>query len=124
MPNCPICQMELREPPEDVRDWFRCDNCGTPLQVPSQFGRILFWISTVVCLIVLWVFSYVGMRYLRMVFPGLELHLPLASMAAIVLGTYALLIRWLWKTKLVRPRPCDPYSALGLSDDRKKMRGR
>src|SRR5207249_11260139 len=47
MPNCPICRHQLQKPPEDVRDWFRCENCGTPLQVPPLFGRVLLWISTV-----------------------------------------------------------------------------
>lgn len=124
MPNCPICRAELREPPEDVRDWFRCEQCGTPLQVPPRFGRILLWISTMVCAVAIWISSYIGMRYLRMVFPGFELPIPMTLMTGIVLGSYAWLVRRLWKTKLVQPRPCDPYSSLRLSDERTKMRGR
>jgi hypothetical protein len=57
---------------------------------------------------VIWVLVYIGMRYLGMVFPGLELHIPLAVMTGIVLGSYGWLGRRLWKTKLVNPRPCDP----------------
>ena len=124
MPNCPICGRELNRPPEDVRDWFRCDGCGTPLQVPPAFGRGLMWVSTMLLAVVIWILAYVGMRYLGMVFPGLELHIPMTMMTAIILGSYGWLVRRLWKTKFVRPRPCDPYSALGLSDEKAKMRGR
>jgi hypothetical protein len=45
MPDCPVCHHELEKPPEDIRDWFRCDNCGTPLQFPSTLGKMLYWIS-------------------------------------------------------------------------------
>ncbi len=124
MPNCPICHYELQKPPEDIRDWFRCENCGTPLRVPPRFGRVLFAISTLALALVIWVLGYIGMRYLGMVFPGLEIHIPAVVMFGIVLGTYAWLVRRFWKTKLVQPRPCDPYSAMNLSDDRTKLRGR
>jgi hypothetical protein len=124
IPNCPICRHQLQKPPEDVRDWFRCENCGTPLQVPPLFGRVLLWASTMLLAVVIWVLAYVGMRYLGMVFPGLELHIPVAVMTGIVLGSYGWLVRRFWKTKLVNPRPCDPYSALNLSDQQTKMRGR
>jgi hypothetical protein len=56
----------------------------------------------------LWILAYIGMRYLGMVFPVLELHIPLAVMTGIVLGSYGWLARRLWKTRLVNPRPCDP----------------
>ncbi|HKW65140.1 MAG TPA: hypothetical protein VJN89_21475 [Candidatus Acidoferrum sp.] len=124
MPTCPICQADLQKPPEDVRDWFRCDTCGTPLQVPSDFARLLLWISIVLGAVGTWVVGIIGAGYLRRIFPGMELHVPYAFMGAIVLGVYAVLVRWLWKTRLMRPKSCDPYSALGLSDDRKKTRGR
>jgi hypothetical protein len=124
MPNCPICRHQLQKPPEDVRDWFRCENCGTPLQVPPLFGRVLLWASTLLLAALIWVLAYVGMRYLGMVFPGFELHLPMAVMTGIVLGSYGWLVRRFWKTKLVNPRPCDPYSTLNLSDQQTKMRGR
>jgi len=124
MPNCPICRHQLQKPPEDVRDWFRCENCGTPLQVPPLFGRVLLWISTVLLAMAIWVLGYVGMRYLGMIFPGLELHIPMAVMTGIVLGSYGWLVRRLWKTRFVNPLPCDPYSTLNLSDQQTKMRGR
>ena len=108
MPKCPICRHQLQKPPEDVRDWFWCENCGTPLQVPPLFGRVLLWASTMLLAAVIWVLAYIGMRYLGMVFPGLELHIPLAVMTGIVLGSYGWLARRLWKTKLVNPRLCDP----------------
>ena len=56
----------------------------------------------------LWILAYIGMRYLGMVFPVLELHIPLAVMTGIVLGSCGWLARRLWKTKLVNPRLCDP----------------
>lgn len=123
-PKCPICHATLQEPPDDVRDWFRCNSCGTPLQISTIFGRILFWISTMLLAILIWILGYVGMRYLGMVFPGLELHIPVAVVTGVVLGSYAWLARKFWKSRLVRPRPCDPYSALNLSDTETKMRGR
>ena len=67
---------------------------------------------------------FIGMRSLGMVFPGLELHLPMAAMTGIVLGPYGWLVRRFWKTNLVNPGPCDLYSALNLSDHETKMRGR
>jgi len=124
MPICPICRHQLQEPPEDVRDWFRYENCGTPLQFPPLFGRVLLCASTLLLAAVIWVLAYVGMRYLGMVFPGLELHSPMAVMTGIVLGSYGWLVRRFWKTKLVKPRPRDPYSALHLSDQQLKMRVR
>ena len=124
MPNCPICRHQLQEPPEDVRDWFRYENCGTPLQFPPLFGRVLLCASTLLLAAVIWVLAYVGMRYLGMVFPGLELHSPMSVMTGIVLGSYGWLVRRFWKTKLVKPRPRDPYSALHLSDQQLKMRVR
>src|ERR1700674_3523583 len=76
MPNCPICRHQLQEPPEDVRDWFLYENCGTPLQFPPLFGRLLLCASTLLLAAVIWVLAYVGMRYLGMVFPGLETAQP------------------------------------------------
>jgi len=108
MPKCPICRHQLQKPPEDVRDWFRCENCGTPLQVPPLFGRVLLWASTMLLAAVIWVLAYIEMRYLGMVSRGLELHILLAVMTGIVLGSYGWLAGRLWKTKLVNPRPCDP----------------
>ena|SRR5258707_11571906 len=118
MPNCPVCQYELQKPPDDVRDWFRCDNCGTPLQVPSILGKVLFGISTAVILLTFWTLPGILRRYFRIAdFPT---YLLLGSVTAI----YGFLARLVWKTKLTRPRLYDPYSALNLSDNRKKLRGR
>jgi hypothetical protein len=88
MPNCPICRHELQEPPEDARDWFRCENCGTPLQVPPLFGRVLLWASTLFLAAIIWVLGYIGMLKLGMVFPSFELHISVAVMTGIVLGSY------------------------------------
>jgi hypothetical protein len=92
--------------------------------VPQRFGKILFAVSTITLAVVIWILAYIGMRYLGMVFPGFELHIPATIMFGIVLGSYSWLVRWFWKTKLARPRPCDPYSSLGLSSEETKLRGR
>jgi hypothetical protein len=117
MPHCPVCQNELEKPPDDVRDWFRCEQCGTPLQIPSVLGKILFCISTAVILVACWMLPFILRRYFRL--PDFPTYLILGSVAAI----YGFLGRIVWKTKLTRPRPYDPYSSLNLSDERKKLRG-
>jgi hypothetical protein len=118
MPRCTVCQHELQKPPDDVRDWFRCEQCGTPLQIPSVIGKILFGISTAVLLVACWMLPIILRRYFQLTdFP---IYLMLGSIAAI----YGFLGRIVWKTKLTRPRPYDPYSSLNLSDERKKLRGR
>jgi hypothetical protein len=114
MSICPVCQSELPKPPEDVREWFRCDQCGTPLQVPSTLGKILFGLSTLVPIIVA---MYLSKWFAK----GSRLVLYLSE--GLVAVVYAAAVRALWKTRFMNPCPCDPYSSLNLSDDRKKMRG-
>jgi hypothetical protein len=54
---------------------------------------------------------------------GINLNIYLGSAATAVSAIYAFLVRLLWKSKLFQQRPCDPYSSLNLSNDRKKMPG-
>jgi hypothetical protein len=119
MARCPICRSELAEPPEDVRDWFRCDQCGTPLQVPSSVAKIVFAITIGVFFIATgWLFAYFsGQNF------GLVNHFLFYLIAGSFLTFEAAIARIFWKTRLAQPRPCDPYSSLNLSDDRKRMRG-
>jgi hypothetical protein len=124
MPNCPICNSNLPKPPEDVQDWFRCETCGTPLRVSTTVGKIIFGFSVAILLITFW--TGFGLLHHLSKFNGLSVvgeKLLVGSMFTIVAGIYAFLIRLLWKSKLFQPRPCDPYSSLNLSDDRKKLRG-
>lgn len=123
MPNCPKCNFRLGSPPDDIQDWFRCENCHTPLRVPSELGRILFFVSSFGVLLVCWTFEYYGIRYnwriFRLVPEALQFlfyGLPLIF--------YGGLARLVWKTKVSAPRVYDPYSALNLSDDKTKLRGR
>jgi len=123
MPNCPKCNFPLSTPPEDIQDWFRCEHCYTPLRVPSELGRILFFVSSFGVLVVCWTLEFYGIRYnwriFRLIpdaFQFLFYGLPLII--------YGGLIRLVWKTKLSAPRVYDPYSSLNLSDDKTKLRGR
>ena len=125
MPTCPVCNSALPKPPEDVQDWFRCQGCGTPLQISTTIGKLLFGFSVAILLISFWT----GFGLLHQVprLNGLSVlgeRLFVGSMFTIVVGIYAFLVRLLWKSRLFQPRPCDPYSSLNLSDDRKKLRGR
>lgn len=124
MPICPSCRHPLQNPPEDVRDWFRCENCGTPLKVPPFFGPLLLWASEILLAVGIWVLAHLGMRHLGKVAPGFEMYLSEFVLTGISLGLYGWLVRRFWKTKLVNPRPCDPYSSLNLSDQQTRMRSR
>ena len=124
MPKCPICKSNLHKPPEDVQEWFRCEVCGTPLQISTKLGKILFGLSVALLLIACWSAFTLVPHLLRL--KGLSeigINIFVGSAAAIVPAIYAFLIRHLWNSKLFQPRPCDPYSSLNLSDACKKMRG-
>ena len=118
MPNCPSCNHEIHRPPEDVREWFRCDNCGTPLQISSALSKTLYWTSIFGVFLIGIIFSFGSAKY----FPGHEF--PSYLLGGGILVVYGVLARLFWKTKLSRPRLHDPYSSLNLSDPRKKLRGR
>lgn len=118
MPICPVCRHELQKPPDDIADWFRCEQCGVPLKIPSVVAKVLFGASTAALLVVFWSLPFVSQRYFR------ELHFSGYLMLSFVTAVYGFLARLVWKTKLTQPRPYDPYSSLNLSDDRKKLRGR
>jgi len=121
MPVCPICRHELQKPPKDVRDWFRCEKCGTPLQVPSSLGKMLYWFSIFGVLLVSTTFPFLLRKYLE----GREFstYLLAGLLGGTILAVYAGLVRLLWNTKVSRLRPYDPYSSLNLSDARTKFRG-
>jgi hypothetical protein len=118
MVDCPNCHAELPKPPEDVREWFRCDKCGVPLELPSGFAKLLYWTSIFgVLVLAVIIEEVVGRR-----FPGRELFTYLIEGCFLVV--YGALARRFWKTKLSRPHVFDPYSSLNLSDMQKKLRGR
>ena len=123
MPNCPKCNFLLSAPPDDIQDWFRCENCHTPLRLPSELGRILFFGSTFGVLVVFWTIEFLGMRHNWRIFK----LIPAASnflLYGLPLVIYGALTRLVWNTKLTTPKVYDPYSALNLSDDKTKLRGR
>jgi hypothetical protein len=122
MQHCPKCHFPLSQPPEDIQDWFRCEHCQTPLRVPSDLGRILFFAGSFGALVVFWTFEYYGARY----YPRIFRWMPEATHAVLFglpLILYGWLARFMWKTKLSAPKVYDPYSALNLSDDKTKLRG-
>gem|GEM_PF-6437736 len=82
MPKCLVCHHALQTPRGAARDWFRCDICGIFLQVPSRLGRVLFGLSTMAPLIVIWTLPFISSRYLR------GLHFPLYSVVGFVLALY------------------------------------
>jgi hypothetical protein len=118
MGDCPNCHAELAKPPEDLREWFRCDKCGVPLEFPSGFAKLLYWASLLGVFALAVVIQEVAGKY----FPGREFFIYLADGCFLVV--YGALARMFWKTKLSRPHLFDPYSSLNLSDSRKKLRGR
>lgn len=118
MPECLVCHHELQTPREAARDWFRCDIWGTFLQVPSRLGKVLFGLSTMALLIVIWTYPLISSRYLR------GLHFPLYFVGGFVLALCEGKVQLVWKTKLTRPRPYDPHRSLNLNDKRKKSLGR
>ena len=123
MPLCPICQSDLQKPPEDVRDWFRCENCQTPLRVPPRFGKVLFVLSTFGALCLCWVLEYLAIHYRLKILMNVPAFMSFLFYS-LPLILYAALVRMFWTTRIARPRVFDPYSSLNLSDDRTKMRGR
>jgi hypothetical protein len=123
MPKCPICRSDLQKPPEDVRDWFRCENCQTPLQVSARFGKVLFALSSMGVLVIYWTIEFFVLPYL----PKILWHVPYSGtflFYSLPLVLYAALVRLFWKTKFAHARVFDPYSSLNLSDDKTKLRGR
>jgi hypothetical protein len=123
MQNCPRCHFPLSQPPEDIQDWFRCEHCQTPLRVPSELGRILFFVSSFGVLVVCWTFEYYGIRYNPRIFKWIPEAIQFLFYG-LPLILYGWLARFVWKTKLGAPRVYDPYSSLNLSDDKTKLRGR
>lgn len=121
MPVCPICRHQLPKPPKDVRDWFRCEKCGTPLQVSSSLSKTLYWASIFGGLVLSAPLALLSMQY----FEGRELTMYFIAglLGGAVLSVYAGLARFFWSTKFLRLRPCDPYGSLNLSDDPTKFRG-
>jgi hypothetical protein len=118
MSTCPNCQHELQRPPEDVQEWFRCDQCGIPLQLPSSHSKTLYWLSIFGVLLVATISPFLSRKY----FPAHEF--PTYLLGSCIVAIYGGLARLFWKTKLSRPRLFDPYSSLDLSDSREKLRGR
>jgi hypothetical protein len=118
MPDRPNCHYELSQPPKDVREWFRCDNCGVPLQVPSGFAKMLYWLGIAVAVVL----TLLGSEVVGRNFRGRESPVYLIEICIGVL--FGVLARLLWKTRLSQPRLYDPYSALNLSDAAKQLRGR
>jgi len=123
MPHCPKCNFLLCSPPDDIQDWFRCENCHTPLRLPSELGRILFFVSTFGVLVVFWTIESFGIRHnwriFKLIPEGFDFLLY-----GFPLVIYGALIRLVWNTKLTALKVYDPYSALNLSDDKTKLRGR
>lgn len=121
MAVCPVCRHELQTPPKDIRDWFRCEKCGTPLQIPSGRTKMLYWFSVLGVLLASTTFPFLLGKY----FEGREFtaYFTAYLLGGTILATYAGLARFLWNTKFSRPRPYDPYSSLNLSDARTKFRG-
>lgn len=118
MPNCPSCHHELQNVPEDVRDWFRCESRGVPLQLSSALTKTLYWSSLVAVLVV----GVIPLIFSMALFEGMDSQFYM--LGGCILVVYGWLARFFWKTKLSRPRLYDPYSSLNLSDNRKKLRGR
>ena len=121
MAVCPICRHELQKPPKDIRDWYRCEKCGTPLQIPSLRSKMLYWFSIFGVLLVSITFPFFLGKYIE----GREFttYFIASLLGGTILALYAGLARLLWNTKFSRPRPYDPYSSLNLSDARTKFRG-
>src|ERR1700740_956636 len=121
MPVCPICRHELQKPPKDIRDWFRCEKCGTPLQVPYSLSKTLYWFSILGVLLVSTTFPFLLRKYIE----GREFstYLLAGLLGGTILAVYAGLARLFWNTKVSRLRPYDPYSSLNLSDARNKFPG-
>ena len=121
MPVCPICGYELQNRPKDVRDWFRCENCGTPLRVPSSLSKTLYWFSILGGVFLSLPLTLFSIRY----FQGRELstYFLAGLLGVTILAVYAALARLFWNTKFNCPKPFDPYSSLNLSDARTKSRG-
>ena len=128
MPNCPVCNSTLLKPPDDVQDWFRCQTCGTPLQISTTVGKIIFCASIAILFISFWAITelvpLIPLIPVLSRFSKAGFNLVMDASIVLVSAIYAILVRLLWKSSLFQPRPCDPYSLLNLSDDRKKMRGR
>ena len=122
MHRCPRCHLPLEKPPEDLQEWFRCENCNTPLRVPSKVGRILFFVSSFGVLVVCWTLEYYGLRYNPRIFRFVPESLQFLFYS-LPLFLYAWLGRLIWRTKIGAPRVYDPYSSLNLSSDR-RLRGR
>jgi len=121
MPVCPICGHELQKPPKDVRDWFRCEKCGTPLRMHSSLSKTLYWFSILGGLLLSLPLALFSIRY----FQGRELSMFFLAglLGGTILAVYAALARLFWNTKFTCPKPFDPYSSLNLSDARTKSRG-
>ena len=104
MPLCPLCNCDLGKPPEDAREWFRCQNCGGALKAPSGLAQVLFWVSI-----------FASGRF------GL---VPLdGEFSSSVAGTiYAALTSFFWKANLLRPESYSPYSSLGLTGSNRNPR--
>jgi len=115
----------LLKPPEDARDWFRCQTCGTPLQLPLFSGKLLFALSVGAPLALIWDFPFLDMRLSDFRTWSGILHEATNFVIFLAIATiYGYVVRLLWKSKLFQPRPCDPYSSLNLSSERMKMRGK
>ena len=117
MPTCPICQSQLQKPPEDIKDWFRCETCGTPLQVPPAIGKTFLAVSIGFFLALYYALAFFARNY-----PHVS-ELFFYAVFGFITVIYTFLARLFWKTRLIRPSSHDPYSSLNLSDSRKKMRG-
>jgi len=109
--HCPKCNFPISRPPDDIQDWFRCDNCHTPLRVPSELGRILFFVSTFGVLIGCLVVELYGIHHNWRIFKRFPEGFQF-PFYALLLALYGALIRLIWKTKLGAPKIYDPYSSL------------
>jgi len=117
MQSCPSCRYELQKPPQDVRDWFRCDQCGTPLRLASTFTKTLYWVSILAVVLVGFIPLFLSVANM---FEDTEYQFYVLGVC--ILAVYGGLARLFWKTRLSRPRLYDPYSSLNLSDAQRKLR--
>jgi hypothetical protein len=93
------------------------------LRLPSELGKILFFISTFGVLVVFWTIESFGIRHNWRIFKLIPeaFNFLLYGFPLVIYGA---LIRLVWNTQLTAPKVYDPYSALNLSDDKTKLRGR
>jgi hypothetical protein len=113
MPNCPKCNHLLRNAPEDAREWFRCENCGASLRLPSSISKGLYWLCIFGPAFGAVAFSKLLSKYFHM-------KIALYAIEGAFLAIYAAATRLLWKTRWSRPQLYDPYSAFNFTESSRK----